>query len=651
MEKDFRQLIRDRGFLFFVAVWSVVAFASHFAPRLPSATLPEHGPTVDQSVFGSTDDAAFNSDTPVNVGIVGNCPLVEEFLKKDGHNLRFSHLTNVNADHAASKNLDGIVIAFPDELANLKLDTKTGLQADHSNVPDSGKQEQNRDVDQSGLFGLSITPPEVQILYPLVSSDNYNDLVRVTSALNKAKSRIVDYRVQKLGLQEHWWQSFQTTSHIKRNQEQAADNNGLAAILPDLLVFAVTCITTVFSIELICRESIRGTLTLLIATPIHRISILTSKTLIVCWSAFCSLAAAMTIVEGQLHSLKTHMPIDNYAAVILLTTPLIFTIAGWSAFMALRIRTRGTAMARLIPGAAIMMFLAGIASLPGVHSATDVLLVPIANTTALVRDWLMGRWDPLVAFATSLVALLYGTVCMQQAALALEEHGDITSNSNISRTSIGSKFQLSVVLAVIAIVTNFYISRIVLILNGPAGYMTSAVLTSILALVAAMKIRKSIPLGLLTFSPAILKQVALGAVASPILCWVAATYNWLHIINPYFACSDKSSFGEHLFSEFSAASVVQTIALIVCTILLPLSQEILFRAVFQRTASRLFSPLILPVIVSTIYCLSQPDSADIAAYLGFGIILSLIVQKTGSVYPGVAVRVCAAALALGCKLR
>lgn len=646
MEKDFRQLIRDRGFIIFVGIWALVAATSHFAPHLPSPKFPEtETPTLEEQPFNSSNDQDIDTDTEVNVGIIGNSPVVENLLKKNGRKLSFSALTGVSPEEALAKHLVDIVIAFPPSLANLSMDasnadppSSSGLSA----MSNYARDQQARPDKRSGNFGLKLLPPEVQVIYTEVSSDTFNAITRVINALTKAKNTIVDHRLVQLGLQEQWWQTFQIRSHIKIGH--GTEEISLPVVMPFLLTFAVSFITTVFSIELICRESIRGTLALLIATPIRRISILASKTVIVCWSAFCSLAAAMTIVEAPLKSQKSAMPVDNFSAVLLMSIPLIFTIAGWSAFMALRIRTRGTAMARLIPGSIIIIVLAGISTLPGVHSTADVMLVPIANITSLIKDWLSGYWNPVIALPTCAVALLYGTICMQQAALMLEEHGDISVNSNIPGSNAGNMFQLSVVLGVIAILTNFYINRMVLIVNAPVGWITAAILTATLSLLAALKVRRSVPLGLMTLTHSIAKKSLIAATASPVLLWLADKYNWLHILNPYLALTVPNG------ANPDQAYFLRTVALVACTFLLPLSQEVLFRSVLQRTMSRVFNPLLLPAVVSIVYCLSQPDAKDAGAYIGFGIILSLIAQKTGSVYPCIALRLCAAMLAVGWKL-
>lgn len=643
MEKDFRQLIRDRGFIIFVGIWALVAATSHFAPHLPSPKFPEtEATTTEKQPFNSSNDADINTDTKINVGIIGNCPVVENLLKSNGRNLSFSALTEVSPDQALAKHLVDIVIAFPSSMVNLSMDASNIVPPSSSGVSavsNWASEQQKRSKKRSGNFGLKPLPPEVQVIYTEVSSDTINAITRVTNALTKAKNTIVEHRLAQLGLQEQWWQTFQIRNHVKSSY--GAEDLSLPVVMPFLLTFAVSFITTVFSIELICRESIRGTLALLIATPIRRISILASKTMIVCWSAFCSLGAAMTIVEGPLKSQKIAMPIDNFSAVLLMSIPLIFTIAGWSAFMALRIRTRGTAMARLIPGSIIIIVLAGISTLPGVHSTADVTLVPIANITSLIKDWLSGNWNPVIALSTCIVALFYGMVCMQQAALMLDEHGDISVNSNIPGATAGNMFQLSVVLGVIAILTNFYISRMVLIVNAPIGWITATILTATLALLAALKIRRSVSLGLMTFTHSVVKKSLIAALASPVLLWVADKYDWLHILNPHLALTMPNGANPDL---------LRTVALVACTFVLPLSQEVLFRSVFQRTMSRVFKPLLLPAVVSIVYCLSQPDANDAGAYIGFGIILSLIAQKTGSVYPGIALRLCAAMLAVGWKL-
>ena len=630
LQKDLRELSRDRGFLIFVFVWCFVAFISQFTPTSSldgkytkqtvstpaetpnqSSNTPERPKSGLISLFGPEEVAKPKDSSPVKIAIQGNSDTIRAMLANDA-SIQIKSIDNLDAKEAINKGLVEAVVSIPPGLERVK------------------------DIQEKDDGWPKHKTPHVIILSKDWPPGDRSQ--SVSTAVDNIRQKIVQENLEKVKLKGSWWQKDLEKEEIEVGGTQAFGILDASRAIPFLMTFAISLVTTVYSIELVCSENVRGTLALLIAAPINRISILAAKTFLVSVTAFGSLASAITMAKRSLNAAKTGSSIDANTGVLMLALPLVFVIASWSVFMALRYRTRGTAMARLIPGAVIALTLAGISVLPGVHSGFDLSLVPIANITSSVRDFLSGQFDlRLTAVAVS-SCLLYGFLCMKQAASMLDDYGDAGSRSPSAIPMPGSGFQLAVGLFVVTLVANFYISRQLIICAALPGNFMSVAVSVFLATGAMFVTRRFRILELFKIrkeKPRFIGEVviALGVLTAI----VAFSTRTLQAINPFAVLATSPTDAMFIWSIFAST-------------ILAVAQEVLFRGVFQTLLTSTFNRFTLPLAIGVISGLCQPDTNSFFVASLFGIVLSILVTWRNSIYPSIALHVILNLVALYCSI-
>ncbi len=637
LQKDIRELTRDRGFIFFVLVWCLVIFVSQIdlphhqldrlqqiqADELARAENSERTKKVDVELTGidtssvtvprtapgvaTTADAETPPPGPVKTGISGDSDLIRTLLAKDP-TIQIEPTDALTPKEAINKKIVETMIVISPGLENV------GNLV--SAEPASLLNKRN--------------PRQVKVLTKGYPDARANIVVE---ALNKVDKQIVDLTLRKSELSNQWWERQITTEEpIRLGKFGHRALSGIASI-PFLMVFAVTMVTTVFSIELICAENVRGTLALLIAAPINRLSILVAKTLLVSLTAFSSLASAITMAKRSLSEARTGVAIDTSTGVMTLAVPLIIIIASWSVFMSLRYRTRGTALARLLPGAIVLLALTGIAILPGVHTSIDIAIIPIAGIAELIHDYLAGKVNYTLAAVAISCCFLYGFLSMRQAAIMLDDYGDAGSQTAVDVTLPGSGFQLAVGLFVVSLLANFYLVRQVIICDTIAGAACTTATALVLAALALFIARRFPIFELFNVNRVTLMHAASLLLAAVV---VAAGYytHTLSALNPFRPLVHHTN----LF----------LVGLL--TFVLPISKELLFRVVFQTLLSPSFGKVTLPIVIGLLSGICQPYSASFLPAALFGALLSFVATTTRSIYPCIVLHVLVSFLSLDFSL-
>jgi ABC-2 type transport system permease protein/sodium transport system permease protein len=194
-------------------------------------------------------------------------------------------------------------------------------------------------------------------------------------------------------------------------------------VLMPLILILMTITGAVYpAIDLTAGERERGTLEILMAAPVPRLSLLLAKYIAVVTVAMLTAlvnlgSMALTLwlsgLGTRLFGMESFSPlllVEVFLLLLLFATFFAALLLALTSFA----RSFKEAQAYLIP-LMLLALVPGVLSLvPGLHLSGFVLVLPLLNIVLLARDLLLGTADPLAA-----VCVILSTVVFAIAAVAL----------------------------------------------------------------------------------------------------------------------------------------------------------------------------------------------------------------------------------------
>jgi ABC-2 type transport system permease protein/sodium transport system permease protein len=192
-----------------------------------------------------------------------------------------------------------------------------------------------------------------------------------------------------------------------------------------LILILMTITGAVYpAIDLTAGERERGTLEILMAAPLPRLSLLLAKyaavVVVATLTALMNLGSmtATLLVLGSHSRAFGEIPLSPLLLVEVFGLLLLFAAFFSAVLLALTSFARSfkEAQAYLIP-LMLLSLIPGMLSLfPALPLAGVLLLVPLLNTVLLARDILAGYADPLAALVVVVSTLVYALVAIAVAA-------------------------------------------------------------------------------------------------------------------------------------------------------------------------------------------------------------------------------------------
>ncbi len=212
----------------------------------------------------------------------------------------------------------------------------------------------------------------------------------------------------------------------------------LVPVLVPLILILMTMTGAVYpAIDLTAGERERGTLEILAAAPIPRLSVLLAKYIAV-------LAVAMLTALANIGSMAVTLSVTGLGqalfggsfglGVLLQVLALLILFASFFSAVLLALcsfaRSFKEAQAYLIPLMLVCMTPGVMALLPGLPLAGPLAVVPLLNIVLLARDVLEGTATPAVASVVVLITLLYALAAVGVAARVFATEAVVSSESS-----------------------------------------------------------------------------------------------------------------------------------------------------------------------------------------------------------------------------
>jgi ABC-2 type transport system permease protein/sodium transport system permease protein len=262
---------------------------------------------------------------------------------------------------------------------------------------------------------------ECQILYRDDSANGRSAVLYLERLLAEANARRLAEQLRAHGLREGWYPLFVRTISVPAPQSKKST---LLPVLVPLILILMTITGAVYpAIDLTAGERERGTLEILIAAPIPRLSVLLAKYAAVWTVAMLTALVNVTAMTVTLLASGIGAAFFGNELTLLVLVQVLALLALFAAFFSALLlaltsfaRSFKEAQAYLIPLMLLALTPGVLGLMPGLRLDGPLAVVPLLNIVLLTRDLLEGTawWGSAVVVVTT--TLLYALAAVGLAA-------------------------------------------------------------------------------------------------------------------------------------------------------------------------------------------------------------------------------------------
>lgn len=262
--------------------------------------------------------------------------------------------------------------------------------------------------------------PELEILYDEAEHRSARAERLVRAALVRAAEALVAGRLERQELGEAFLVPFRVAEPTNVAPPEKVGGSRLGTMLPLWFIFMLITGALGPAIDLTVGEKERKTLIPLIVSPVQPMDAMLGKFL--CVSAVALLNAflnvssfALTIAATGLHRIEGfQFPWSALPATLLLLLPLALLFSAVMLAVSSLATNYKEAQVYILPVYILPLFALLIAAVPDLELAGPLLVLPVANTSLLIRELFLGREGLGQAFA-----FVFSSTCLYAGAAVL----------------------------------------------------------------------------------------------------------------------------------------------------------------------------------------------------------------------------------------
>ncbi|MBN1879514.1 CPBP family intramembrane metalloprotease [bacterium] len=417
----------------------------------------------------------------------------------------------------------------------------------------------------------------------------------------------------------------------------------IAKILPFILILMLVSGCSFAAVDLIAGEKERGCFETLLVSPINRQSVIIGKMLVVIVTGFISLIfnlismflclklGLFTPPDGA--SFTFLISYGSITGVFLCALPMTIIFASTLMLISAKAKTYQAGQTLLMPFSLLALLPAVTAMLPGMHSDSFIVAVPIANVVVAMKEMLEGtlKWWPMVV--GNLVNLGLALAILRITVTSLEKEGSLVPGS-VSDTDFSLKgIRKDPVIAAFTGFTVVWLLMFYVMAPLQAHDMVSGLLITLWGLILCSAIV------IVRFQKLPLKKT-LSLRSAPWYVWIGAFFFQLGVL-PTTLLINKwllkllpvpegwmDTFSDALTPEISSLSLVLLMAVSpgIC-------EELLFRGAIFGSLRQKWSPWRALIATSILFGLLHFSVYRLVPTTLIGLGLGWIVYISGSIYP------------------
>ncbi len=468
--------------------------------------------------------------------------------------------------------------------------------------------------------------------------DSSGSFERVNKQLIDARLQLSERRLAAAGIEGPWCKALHFSSV---NVENAAQRSGawLSLTMPITLVLLILIATLLPALDLITGERERGTLSVLLVSTVKRESIIYGKLLVVFSIGFVTtallvisvilmLSSSLSKVEDGSGSFLFSLSPLNVLLIVPLAFPLVLLFGAISVWISAYSRNFQQGQGYSVPYLLVAMFLAGVSLLPAKHLPLAIYVVPISNVCVCIADILRGEYQWGAVLTTFVSSICYG-VYVTRIAIDLLSKEEILFKIQISPTRRKDFDRVVAVLYACTFVAMFYIGQIAQVLDKVYGMIATQFLVIMVPAVAVVGWLK-LPFKEV-FSLRMPRWTAL--LGAPLMApgSVLLTSGIASLQSTFLPMSD--AFAKTMTDYMVPKDQPLGLILFAMAIMPGVCEEVLFRGAIFGLLRRKFNSIYCCYLVGILFGFFHLSGYRLLPTATLGIILTLMVYRTGSIFP------------------
>ncbi len=492
-------------------------------------------------------------------------------------------------------------------------------------------------VDVSGPYVPSSANPQITVRVDELKDSN-GDYLRVNKLLIDARLRLSEKRISDFGIESPW---LKTLHFSATNVENAAKRSGawLSLTLPITLVLLLLTGTLFPAIDLITGERERGTLPVLLVSAVGRESIVYGKLLVVfsiglltvvllLSSLILMLSTSLSKVEdGSGAFLLSLSPADIFLTVPL-AFPLILLFGSIAVWLSSYSRNFQQGQGYSVPYLMIAMFLSAVALFPVKHLPAAIYIVPISNVCVCMTEILRGQFNWAAVLTTFISSTFYG-VYVTHIAIDLLGKEEILFKIQVSPNRRKDFDRIVAVLYACTFIAMFYIGQIAQLLDKVYGMIATQLIVILLpsfAVVAWLRLPfKEV------FSFKMPRWSAL--IGAPLMApgSVLLTGMIVELQSRFLPMSE--TLAKSMTEMMTPKDQPMWMILFAMAVMPGICEEVLFRGAIFGLLRRKFNSINCCILVGVLFGFFHLSGYRLLPTAVLGIVLTLMVYRTGSIFP------------------
>ncbi len=406
-----------------------------------------------------------------------------------------------------------------------------------------------------------------------------------------------------------------------------------------LLVFSIYAAASSAGAEVVTAERERNTLESLLLTPANRSTIVRAKLMLI-----FAVAVVCIILTMTTYSLKyqmaagIHLSTTAMIGLELLCLPLILTlgltVVSITMLLAAYSRSVQQSMGYAFYLGLMLIGAAGVSFNPVVSLSSPAVLIPVSGLAIAIVDMLSGRPDWFFIALAAAAGVLYCVLFTLPAAHLLQSDESLYNLqlSPAQRLRQGTWAQPLLFLFVGVFLSMFYAGQALLQWKAVIGLILTQLVAVLAPALAFLKIYKLPIKETLSFNRCRVTDIIGAVCMAP---FTVAAAGWLFSVQSKLMPAPEELF--KAMNELIMPTGTPWWQILVSAALMPaVCEEILFRGVFQGLLSMRMKPVQYVPVIGLLFGMFHFSLFRFMPTATLGMLLSLVVWRTGSIFPAMA---------------
>lgn len=492
-------------------------------------------------------------------------------------------------------------------------------------------------TDVTGPYVAASVIPNITVQVDELKDSN-GAYLRVSEMLKEMRLQISEKRLIDAGIESPWLNRlhFQSVNVVDSAKRTGA---WLSLTLPLTVMLLILSATLAVAIDLVTGERERGTLPLLLVSAVRRDSITYGKLLVVfalglttalflLVSLIFMLSTSLSKIEDGSGAFVLALSPANILLTLPLALPLVLLFGSIGVWISAYARSFQECQGYSLPYMFAAMFLSSAGLIPGKHLPYAIYVVPVSNISVCMTEILRGEFNWIAVLITFISSTFYG-LYVTRIAIDLLSKEETLFKIQTSPKRRKDFERIVVLLYAGTFVAMFYIGQFAQVLDKVYGMIATQLLVIFLPsffLVGWLKLPFK-----QTFS---LRRPPLTAMlGAPLLApgTVLLTSVMVNLQNNVLPMSE--TFSRALTDMVSPKGQPMWLILLAMAVMPGICEEILFRGAIFGLLRRKYNTIGCCILVGVLFGFFHLSGYRLLPTAVLGIILTLAVFRTGSIFP------------------